>query len=191
MWYTEVSVLTLVAMGWGGGPFIKRLVVCKLFSFLFGMGWNRVSPLLLRRLLARIVDDDECGAVGVMLSKGNRSTRRKPAPVPLCPPQIPHGLTQARTRATSVGSRRLAAWAKSRPFANLILTINFYKLYVMSAIIMYKQMIPSPCKHLPLVAALSGEKAIPLCTFHVGRAESHSIISEGFQPGGTSGPRHH
>jgi hypothetical protein len=31
-------------------------------------------------------DDDECGATGGMLGRGNRSTRRKPAPVPLCPP---------------------------------------------------------------------------------------------------------
>jgi hypothetical protein len=28
---------------------------------------------------------------------GNRSTRRKPAPVPLCPPQMPHDLTWTRT----------------------------------------------------------------------------------------------
>jgi hypothetical protein len=36
----------------------------------------------------RMIDDD-CGAVGGMrISGGNRSIRRKPAPVPLCPPQI-------------------------------------------------------------------------------------------------------
>jgi hypothetical protein len=39
-------------------------------------------------------DDDECEVVcGVRIGRGNRSTRRKPAPVPLCPPQIPHDLT--------------------------------------------------------------------------------------------------
>jgi hypothetical protein len=27
------------------------------------------------------------GEIGGMIGKGNRSTRRKPAPVPLCPPQ--------------------------------------------------------------------------------------------------------
>jgi hypothetical protein len=33
-------------------------------------------------------DDDGRGVVGGMRTgKGNRSTRRKPAPVPLCPPQ--------------------------------------------------------------------------------------------------------
>jgi hypothetical protein len=41
-----------------------------------------------------MIDDDDYGAVGGMrIGRGNRSTRRKPAPVPLCPPQIPHDLT--------------------------------------------------------------------------------------------------
>jgi hypothetical protein len=48
------------------------------------------------------VDGDICGMIG----KGNRSTRRKPAPVPLCPPQTPHA-AQMRTQATTVGSQRL------------------------------------------------------------------------------------
>jgi hypothetical protein len=39
----------------------------------------------------------------------NRSTRRKPAPVPICPPQIPYDMTWSRTRAAAVGSRRLTA----------------------------------------------------------------------------------
>jgi hypothetical protein len=30
---------------------------------------------------------------GMRIGRGNQSTRRKPAPVPLCPPQIPHDLT--------------------------------------------------------------------------------------------------
>jgi hypothetical protein len=43
-----------------------------------------------------------------MIGRGNRSTRRKPAPVPLCPPQTPHA-TRTGTRATAVGSQRLTA----------------------------------------------------------------------------------
>jgi hypothetical protein len=55
-------------------------------------------------------DDDECGTVGGMrIGRGNRSTRRKPAPVPLCSPQIPHDQAWARTRAAAVGNRRLTA----------------------------------------------------------------------------------
>jgi hypothetical protein len=37
-------------------------------------------------------DDGEFG--GMMIGRGNRSTRRKPAPVPFCSPQIPHDLTR-------------------------------------------------------------------------------------------------
>jgi hypothetical protein len=36
-------------------------------------------------------DDGEIG--GMMIGRGNRSTRRKPAPVPYCLPQIPHAVT--------------------------------------------------------------------------------------------------
>jgi hypothetical protein len=40
-----------------------------------------------------IDDDDECGAVGgIIIGRGNRSTLKKSAPTPLCPPQIPHDL---------------------------------------------------------------------------------------------------
>jgi hypothetical protein len=57
----------------------------------------------------RMMDDPECGAVGGTLARGNRSTRRIPAPVPLCPPQIPHDLARAKTWAAEVGIRRLTA----------------------------------------------------------------------------------
>jgi hypothetical protein len=40
-----------------------------------------------------MIDDDECEAVdGMRIGRGNRNTLRKPASVPLCPPQIPHDL---------------------------------------------------------------------------------------------------
>jgi hypothetical protein len=38
-------------------------------------------------------DYDDGEISGVMIGKGNRSTRRKPAPVPFCPPQTPHAYT--------------------------------------------------------------------------------------------------
>jgi hypothetical protein len=54
--------------------------------------------------------DDDCGAIGGMrIGRGNRSIRRKPAPVSLRPPQIPYDLNWARTRAAAIGSRRLTA----------------------------------------------------------------------------------
>jgi hypothetical protein len=39
----------------------------------------------------RMIGDGDCGEIGVMkIDRGNPSTRRKPAPAPLCPPPIPH-----------------------------------------------------------------------------------------------------
>jgi hypothetical protein len=58
--------------------------------------------------------------IGVMTTgRGNRSTRRKPDPVPFCPPQTPHA-ARTRTRAAAVGSQRLTAWptARSHPSPN-------------------------------------------------------------------------
>jgi hypothetical protein len=48
-------------------------------------------------------EDGEFG--GMKIGRGNRSTRRKPAAAPLCPPQIP--LDQ--TRAAAVRGQRLTA----------------------------------------------------------------------------------
>jgi hypothetical protein len=44
-----------------------------------------------------------------MLGRGNRSTRKKTAPVPFSPPQIPHDLTRARNPG-----RREALYTYSR-----------------------------------------------------------------------------
>jgi hypothetical protein len=61
-------------------------------------------------------DDGEIG--GMMIDRGNRSTRRKPAPVPLCPPQTPHA-ARTRTRAAAVGSQRLTVSAMAWPVPSL------------------------------------------------------------------------
>jgi hypothetical protein len=50
------------------------------------------------------------------IGRVNLSTRRKPAPAPLCPPQIPLDETRDQTRAAAVGRQRLTAWAMARPF---------------------------------------------------------------------------
>jgi hypothetical protein len=51
-------------------------------------------------------DDGEIG--GMMTDRGNRSTRRKPVLVPLCPEQTPHA-ARTQTWAAAVGSQRLTA----------------------------------------------------------------------------------
>jgi hypothetical protein len=52
----------------------------------------------------------------------------KPVPVPLCQPQIPHGLTRYRTRASAVGGRRLTAWATARPNNSVAKSVSWFLL---------------------------------------------------------------
>jgi hypothetical protein len=59
--------------------------------------------------------DCEDGEFGGMNGRGNWSTRRKPAPTPLFPPQIPLDQTRDWTRAAKVGSQQLTASAMVRP----------------------------------------------------------------------------
>jgi hypothetical protein len=50
------------------------------------LGTAATSGLLYK---PQMIYEDNCGAIGGMkIGRGNRSTRRKPAPAPLCPPQI-------------------------------------------------------------------------------------------------------
>jgi hypothetical protein len=50
-------------------------------------------------------DYDDAKIDGMMSGRGNRSTWRKPAQVPLCPPQNQHA-ARMRTRAAAMGSQR-------------------------------------------------------------------------------------
>jgi hypothetical protein len=52
--------------------------------------------------------DYDDGEIDGMIGRGSRSTRRKPASVPLCTPQTPHA-ARTQTRAVVVGSQRLTA----------------------------------------------------------------------------------
>jgi hypothetical protein len=71
-------------------------------SFFSLLGWSETESTITAAITGllyqpRKMMDDECGAIGAVLGRGNRSTRRKPTPVPLCPPQIPDYLTRSRT----------------------------------------------------------------------------------------------
>jgi hypothetical protein len=78
-------------------------------------------------------DDDDCGAIGGMrISSWHRSTRRKPASVPLCPLQIPHVLTRARTRTAAVGSRRVPAWAMALTWSIMEFAYLYYRKYTVN-----------------------------------------------------------
>jgi hypothetical protein len=73
--------------------------------------------------------------------KGNRSTRGKLAPAPLCPPQIPLDQTRDRTRAAAVESQRLTAWAMARPFRFQLL--GLFTRLEMATLVVNAQLSPS------------------------------------------------
>jgi hypothetical protein len=91
---------------------------CSLFSFPHFFNWYsgggggiQLGPLgtaaTIRPIVPDPVDYDD-GEIGGMIDRGNRSTRIKPAPMPLCPPLAPHA-ARTRTPAAAVGSQRLTA----------------------------------------------------------------------------------
>jgi hypothetical protein len=85
-------------------------VTINFFFNLHSGGWNQ-GPLDTAATEWPIVSapsDYDNGEIGGMIGRGNRSTRKKPAPLPLCPQQIPHA-ARTRTWAAAVGSHRLTA----------------------------------------------------------------------------------
>jgi hypothetical protein len=80
------------------------------FFNLHSGGWNQgpLDTAATNRHIVSAPGDYDNGEIGGMIGRGNRSTRRKPAPVLLCPPQTPHA-ARTRTRAAAVGSQRLTA----------------------------------------------------------------------------------
>jgi hypothetical protein len=81
-------------------------------GFFSGVGLSPLGTAASSGLLYKpqMIDEGDCGVIGgIKIGRGNQSTRKKPAPVPLCPPQIPHDQNRARTRAAAVGSQQLTA----------------------------------------------------------------------------------
>jgi hypothetical protein len=104
----------------------SRRAVCQsvgtlYFFIIIILSAERLSPLgtatatgLLYK--PQMIDDGDCEAIGGMnIGRGNRSTRRKPAPAPLCPLQIPYEQTCARNPGRRGGKPALAAWAMAQP----------------------------------------------------------------------------
>jgi hypothetical protein len=88
-----------------------------------------------RPIVPVLDDDDDDGEICGMIGKGNRSTRRKPAPMPLCPPQTPHA-DRARTRAAAVGSQGLTAWATARPEFCVVI-LKLFSLFLQNVLLFF------------------------------------------------------
>jgi hypothetical protein len=92
-----------------------------IFYFLFlligkaggGVQLGPLGPAATNEPIVPAPGDYDDGKIGEMIGRGNRSTRRKPIPVPLCPPQTQHAAL-TRSRASAVGSQRLTAWGQRK-----------------------------------------------------------------------------
>jgi hypothetical protein len=82
--------------------FINMAALYRLLFFLnwySGGGGVQLGPLgtaaTNRPLMPNPGDYDDGEISGMIIGRGNRSTRRKPAPLSLCPPQIPNACPDA------------------------------------------------------------------------------------------------
>jgi hypothetical protein len=99
----------------------------QFFFIISGVGLSPLGAAATSGLLYKpqMIDEGDCGVIGgIKIGSGNRSTRRKPAPAPLCPPQIPHDQTRARTPGRRVGSQRITAWVMARPTKQTVTMAN-------------------------------------------------------------------
>jgi hypothetical protein len=82
-----------------GDRVLWKQIVFLLLFIISGVGLSPLGTAATSGLLyePKMIDEGNCRAIGGMkIGRGNRSTLRKPAPAPLCPPQIPHDQTWAR-----------------------------------------------------------------------------------------------
>jgi hypothetical protein len=94
-------------------PFHVTLSAMLVFFKFMSLGWHYVSELRPPTGLF-IPQIYECGEPrwNVIDGVNPKNSWDKPVPVSFCPPQIPHGLTRVRTRASTVRGRRLTPWVK-------------------------------------------------------------------------------
>jgi hypothetical protein len=83
--------------GRNSGHSTWSIVCCFFLICIFGGGvqFGPLGTVATNRPIVPAPDDYDDGEIGGMIGRGNRSAWRKPAPVPLCPPQTPHACPDA------------------------------------------------------------------------------------------------
>jgi hypothetical protein len=124
----------------------------------------------------------EDGEFRGMNGRGNRSTRRKPAPTPLCPPQIPLDQTWDWTRAAAaVGSQRLTASAMARPKAHSIFRCTAFRYDLLPSSSGYKDYI----YNISFTSHRKFQKFLPAETNFCILSHSYGLDDQGYR--GSSG----
>jgi hypothetical protein len=65
---------------------LKCFYICIVVG---GVQLGQLGTAATNRPIVPAPDDYDVGEIGGMIGRGNRSTRKKPAPMPLCAPQTP------------------------------------------------------------------------------------------------------
>jgi hypothetical protein len=91
-------------------------VIFSAYHWLIIMKWDYISellPLVDILFISHVIWVWRAMVEWYIIGK-TRELREKPVPVPLCPPQIPHGLIWTWTWASTVRGRQLTFWAMAR-----------------------------------------------------------------------------
>jgi hypothetical protein len=100
-----LNEVNLSPPGTAAGPIFFIIIILREIN-LSPLGTAATTGLLCQ---PEMIYDDHGATGGMKIGRENRSTQRKLAPAPLCPPQIPHDQTRSQNREAAVESQRLAA----------------------------------------------------------------------------------
>jgi hypothetical protein len=108
-WIDLTQVMKVLATsGFSRRTQLLGVIFFNWYSGGVGVQLGPLGTAATNRPIVPVPGDYDDGEFGGMIGRGNLSTRRKPAPVPLCPPQTPH-VAWTRSQAAAVGSQRLTA----------------------------------------------------------------------------------
>jgi hypothetical protein len=116
-------------------PKTQEFWVHSIFLLFFWCGTKSLGTAATSGVLYKpqMIDEGDCGAIdGMKIGRGHRSTRRKPAPAPLCPPQNPTwpylGSNPGR-RGGKPATNRLSYGAAKYPMLRLRLNPVSFEYY--------------------------------------------------------------
>jgi hypothetical protein len=134
------------------------------FSFCFdgvGLYLYETSPLTVPLSIPQVIHEWIWSSGEVILTGETEGLGGKPVPVPLCPPQIPHGLIGERTRASAVISRWLTAWAMVVKYHSCVTSVNTRSFQWFKVILLFYWMTMLQLQHFVELNAkmiLNGEQ---------------------------------
>jgi hypothetical protein len=133
------------------------MLVCSYYSCRWSESVSEVRPPADLLFIPQIIYEYGDLQWNDIIDGKTEEPRVKHAPVPLCSPQIPHGLTRARTQASAVRGQRLTAWPitrcrrKNLEPPSLRISCKLLTIWLHFSCHIRKQCEVLPCRHVKLV----------------------------------------